>query len=104
MDSKGRKSWLTVALLSMLLLSAAPGLALDRPGPSPQISFWEELAARVGSWLGIPIRGGLTSTPAAYSAGIDPNGQPWNGSSPTTGETAQGETDSSMGIDPDGRP
>lgn len=99
MDSKGRKSGLVVALLGVLLLSAGPGLALDRPGPSPRISLWEELVAQVGSWLGIPLRGGLTATPAASSAGIDPNGQPWNGSSPTTGQT-----DSGAGIDPDGRP
>lgn len=98
MDSKGRNSWLTVALLGVLLLSAVPGLALDRPGPSPRISLWEELVAQVSAWLGIPIRGGLTAAPKASGMEIDPNGQPWNSNSP------QGETDSGAGIDPNGQP
>jgi len=102
MFQRGRKSWIGAVLAVALLLTASPGHAAARRGHGSAWPSLERLWEWALDWLG-PGGPGLAAPPPAAreksSSQIDPNGQPAPTGTTPTGTT---QSDSAMGIDPNG--
>lgn len=101
MFRRGKKIWMTAALVLALLLTASPGraawLGQDRP-----LIVWEGLWEKAAAWFGVTPAGSSPSIDRnrreKSSSQIDPNGQPAS-ATPPAGSTP---SDSSSSIDPNG--
>ena len=100
MFRRGKKVWRTAALGLVLLLAASPGRAAARLWQVGSLPGWEELWEKVWAWLGARGHGSAAAVDGngreKSSGMIDPLGQPAPASST--------QSDSSAGIDPNGKP
>jgi len=101
MFRRGKRGWRIAALAGVLLVSAGTGRAMAWQGPSLSLTSWESTWEWMASWFGGHHAVTAVSGPSVHrgmheksSARIDPNG--------LTTPSSSVQSDSSLGIDPNG--
>jgi hypothetical protein len=104
MFRRGKKVWVTAALVLALLLTASPASAGPRSCRGGLVQGWEGLWERVVEWLGGARAAAGSAVHEKDSSSIDPNGGPKSSSDidPNGQPGASPQSDSSGMIDPNG--